>query len=325
MNTIKVADYVHGGTQKDFYSEIEVENCNCPLCNSNDFNFLFRERGNIGIVECRNCNLIYVNPRIKSLEKIYWGDPEKYFEEARFIFLDKKPHHRDRNYIEELKQIKKHKFPGKLLDIGCNMGFFLRKAKEMGYDSYGIDPSPSLTQLGRKYFDLNIENNFLEKSSFQGKSFDVITIIDVFEHITGPKEFLKQVHGLLKDDGLVCIKVPNGNYNKMKLSIAKVLQKDEGADIFDSYEHIVHYSILTMRKMIKACKFKVKELFQPLPIQSPVWHLYVGQYFQYPSPFCLDWKRNIARNIFYQIGKIEGVLKLPVYFSPDLMFLIEKE
>lgn len=324
MKKVSVSDYIHGGTQKDFYAESEVESCSCPLCNSDAPRQLFRERGNIGIVECENCHLIYVSPRLKNPEMIYWGDTGKFFEEARWIFLGKKSHHRDRNYTEEVMQVKKHKFPGKLLDVGCNMGFFLRKAQDAGFDAYGIDPSTALTENGKKYFHLRIENNFLEQASYPEKSFDVITLIDVFEHISQPREFLGQVRRFLKDDGIACIKVPNGNYNKLKWMIAKALNRANDADLFDSYEHVVHYSISTMKKMLSECQFQIKEVFQPMPIHPPVWHLHTGHYFQYPSPFCMDWKKILARTMFYLIGKLEKKVGLPVYFSPDLMFFVKK-
>lgn len=43
------------------------------------------ERSILGIVKCKICGLIYVNPRLKSPEKIYWADKEDYYEEARLI------------------------------------------------------------------------------------------------------------------------------------------------------------------------------------------------------------------------------------------------
>jgi hypothetical protein len=72
--------------------------------------------------------LIYVNPRLKEPEQIYWGDSEKYFKEARLIFAGKAKHHRDVNYLQDLKLIYKYKPTGNFLDVGTNMGFFLRNA-----------------------------------------------------------------------------------------------------------------------------------------------------------------------------------------------------
>src|SRR5215216_5865028 len=125
-------DYIKGGTQKNFYSENEVESCPCPLCGATEYRAIYKERGNLGVVICSKCNLIYTNPRAIAAEENFFGDDKIFFAEARLIFNGKKPHHRDRNYDYELNEIKKIKKSGKLLDIGSNMGFFLRKAKAAG-------------------------------------------------------------------------------------------------------------------------------------------------------------------------------------------------
>src|ERR1039458_3118254 len=137
-------EHIHGVTQKDFYQINEVESCLCPLCGSNEFVTIYKERGHIGVVKCKSCNLVYANPRVIGSELNYHGDANLYFEEARLIFAGKKSHHRDRNYEFELKEIKKVKSSGKFLDIGTNMGFFLRKARFYGFNAEGVEPSPSL-------------------------------------------------------------------------------------------------------------------------------------------------------------------------------------
>lgn len=124
---VSESDYVHGGTQKDIYSEADVENCNCLLCGSNDYKKIYRERGAIGIVECNKCGLLYTNPRPNGTEQNYFGDASLFYSEAVLIFKGKKVHHRDKNYEYEVAEIRKIKPSGRLLDIGSNMGFFSEK------------------------------------------------------------------------------------------------------------------------------------------------------------------------------------------------------
>jgi 2-polyprenyl-3-methyl-5-hydroxy-6-metoxy-1,4-benzoquinol methylase len=322
--TIQKDDYIHGGTQKDFYTESDVENCLCPLCSSDKFTFIYRERGNLGIVRCNNCDLIYTNPRAKDAEQNYFGDIDIYLEEAKLVFNSKKPHHRDRNYEHEVREIKKYKSFGKLLDIGCNMGFFLRKAKEGGFNVTGVEPSLALSTIAKEKFGLSVVNSYFNKEKFESQSYDVITMIDVFEHVTNPKDLLTDAHHVLKDDGILCIKVPNGNYNVLKLKLAKLFGREKNHDLFDSCEHVVHYSVETMKKMLAQNGFKIKKVIVPLPINVPVWASLVGHYYQYPSPFILDWKRRTLRNLFYVIGRLQGIVGLKITFGPDLMFFAIK-
>ena len=91
---------------------------------------------------------------------------------------------------------------------------YARKAKELGFDCQGVEPSTSLSKIAIEQFNLNVKNSFFEKAGFPQKHFDIITMIDVFEHVTNPRELLKNSLEVLKDDGILCIKVPNGNYNR---------------------------------------------------------------------------------------------------------------
>jgi len=320
-------DYERGGIQKDNYDKSEVVFVLCPFCKANYYKELYKERGVLGIVRCLKCDLLYVNPRLKEPDKIYWGDAEKYYLEARLIFEGKAGHHRDPNYQADLRLISKYKPSGKLLDIGTNMGFFLRNAKIKGWDAYGIEPSPSLSEMARKYFGLNVKTAFLENAGFDDKFFDVVTLTDVFEHLTQPKRMLATIHKIIKDDGILFIKVPNGLFNLLKLQGAKLTGRLKNYDIFDSYEHVVHYSQKTLTLMLESSGFRVIDVRMGKPIQLPVWHNYVGQYYQYPTPWGLDFKRQTARTIFYLVSLIEFMIRFKNigYFASNIIVIARKK
>jgi len=258
---------------------------------------------------------------VKDPEKNYWGDEKKYFEEARLIFEGKAKSHRDVNYLEDLKVIESVKPKGNFLDIGTNMGFFLRHTRGRDWNVTGIDPSPSLSEMARKYFGLNVKTCYLNEAGFEDEYFDVVTMTDVFEHIPEPKKLLADIKKVIKKDGILFIKVPNGKYNMLKLWLAKAAGKVKEYDIFDSYEHVTHFTHQTLKRMLAECGFKVTKSYIGKPIQLPVWHKYVGHYYQYPSPWFLDWKNYAMRSLFYWISKIERVLRLGNigYFAPNVI------
>ena len=260
-------------------------------------------------MKCNRCGLIYTNPMVKEAEKNYWGSEEKYYEEARLIFRGLAKHHRDPNYLEDLKRIKDMRPEGNFLDIGTNMGFFLRHTRGKKWNVFGIEPSPVLSDMARRYFGLNVKTTYLDKANFAEDFFDVAVMTDVFEHISKPKEMLGNIKNILKKDGILFIKVPNGNYNLLKLWLAKLMRRTQYHDIFDSYEHLVHYTHSTLKKMLEDCGFVVKKIYIGKPIQLPVWHKYVGHYYQYPSPWTLDAKNYILRLLFYWASKVESLLK----------------
>ena len=311
--------YERGGKQRDVYGAGDVEPVACPLCERDDAERLYTERAVLGIVRCRQCELIYVSPRLKAPEEVYWGDAEKYIDEARQIFAGRLPHHRDPNYLEDLATIARFKPTGDLLDVGTNMGFFLRHTRGRGWRARGVDPSPSLSEIARKYFGLDVKTTFLEDAGFDAGSFDVITMTDVFEHISAPRTMLREVRRLLRSDGIVYVKVPNGLYNLFKQHALKALGRTGSFDIWDSYEHVVHYSSRTLRRMLEAEGFTVAYMGIALPVQLPAWHRYVGAYFQYPTPWALDWKRQTARSVLYRLSQVEALLRgRPGALAPNI-------
>ncbi len=320
-------EYLKGGLQKKYYSQDEVVIRNCPFCNSSDYSNIYRERGYIGVVKCKVCGFIYTNPMVKEPEKNYWGDKDKYYEEARLIFNSLAKHHRDENYLQSLRIIEDIKPEGNFLDIGTNMGFFLRHTRGKKWNVFGIEPSPTLSEMARKYFRLSVKTVYLDEAGFKDNFFDIVTMIDVLEHIPDPKTILLQIRKVLKEDGILFIKVPNGNYSLLKLWMGKITKKLPDYDIFDSYEHLVHYTHKTFKKMLEDCGFKIKKVFIGKPIHCPVWHKYVGHYYQYPSPWILDTKNHILRILFYWISKIEFLLKFGHigYFASNIIVIAGKD
>ncbi len=324
METTSKGDTIQGGTQKAFYNEEDRELCECMFCGKVDFFELDSEKG-LTIVKCKNCDLIYTNPRAKAAQENYFGDETTFYNEARLIFAGKKIHHRDRNYEYEINKIKKIKSKGILLDVGSNLGFFLKKAREAGFEVEGLEPSPSLAKISSEKLNLKVTASFLENADLPENNYDVITLIDVFEHVCNPRELLEVSSKLLKRDGIIAIKVPNGDYNYFKMKLGKLTGKGKQMDIWNCCEHVVHYTPKTFSKMIESCGYRVKTSFIPLPINSPICTTLEGHYYKYTSPVILDWKRILLRNLFYYVGKIGYNLTGKTRFGPDLMFIIEKK
>jgi 2-polyprenyl-3-methyl-5-hydroxy-6-metoxy-1,4-benzoquinol methylase len=304
-------DYERGGLQKHEYSASEVVEVPCPLCGEREGTTLSREHGSIGVKRCANCSLIYTSPRIRDPEKVYWGDYAKYVAEARLIFSGRATHHRDPNYLEELELIEGHRPSlGRFLDVGCNMGMLLRLARARGWDAVGVEPSPTLHRIATVDLGLNVYNCFLDDvPSAEDGAFDVVALSDVFEHVTEPRAMLSAVARLLKPDGLLYVKVPNARWNILKQRLAKRIGDASSRNIWDSYEHVVHYTEETLRAMLEAGGFEPLVLTFSRPVQIPVWHEYVGQYFQYPSPWILDPKRHFGRAAAHAVARVEARLR----------------
>lgn len=309
-----------------WFTPADLEESRCPLCGSNSFSTIYTERELLRVVQCDTCKLIYINPRLKNPENVYQGSEEKYLKETRLIREGKASAHRDPNYREHLRVIADFKPRGRFLDIGSNMGLFLRNAVGKGWELYGVEPSPTLSKIAREKFHLNVKTAFLENAAFPSEFFDVVCMIDVFEHIKNPKLLLSEIYRILAKGGVIYINVPNGRFNLFKLKLARWSGRTQDFDLFDSYEHVVHYMHETLVRMVEACGFRTKTVRLGLPIQIPVWHLYLGDYYQYPSPWVLDPLRQTLRILFHRLAVAEYYLRgrRVGWFAPNITIVAEK-
>jgi SAM-dependent methyltransferase len=101
----------------------------------------------------------------------------------------------------------------KILDIGCAYGYFLKIFEDSGIPQiYGVDISndalKEANNLCKKAHILKA-NLSKERSSFPNDFFDVITAIDLIEHVEDIQVFLKEVYRILDRRGLVFFITPN--------------------------------------------------------------------------------------------------------------------
>ncbi len=318
MQTTTGDDYIRGGKQRATYEAKDVVAWPCPLCGAEGGKTLSVERGVLGVQVCEGCELIRINPRLSRPDEVYRGEGALYEAEFREVVAGKKPHHRDSNYKHDLELIERLKPTGNFLDIGTNAGSFLRLARDRGWKLTGIEPSPSLGALARRWWGLEILEGFIETMSLPERHYDVVTMTDVFEHVVNPKEVLGAVRKCIKPDGVLFIKVPNALFNILKFRVRSMLGRG-GVNDFDAYEHVVHYTDETLAKMLRACGFEPFETYVERPVQLPVWHKYVGHYYQHQSPFLLDWKTYAARALVYQGALAESLVTRRVgWLAPNI-------
>jgi SAM-dependent methyltransferase len=97
--------------------------------------------------------------------------------------------------------------PGKILDVGCSGGWFLEAMK--GWECHGCEISPEDAAVARRRFGDRIFTGTLEDYPLAEGYFDVITMQDVFDHCREPLPVLAKCRRMLKDGGLLVIKVHN--------------------------------------------------------------------------------------------------------------------
>lgn len=188
------------------------EYVNCNLCGKDNFELYLKQqdvrydttpRDIFNLVRCKNCGLVYLNPRPtrKYIINFYPSDYDVY------RINEKQAHFKkffNLNYIrhaislrERYKIINKHhKATGNILDVGPAAGEFLIYMKSKKWQVTGVEISRDMCAYLTSTHRINCVNsgfNDLDLNKiieFQNK-FDVITFWSSFEHLFYPKEALE--------------------------------------------------------------------------------------------------------------------------------------
>lgn len=230
-----------------------MEYVKCNLCNSKDYGQLFSagdtnltKQGMFNVVRCRDCSLVYINPRpIKeSMAQFY---PDNYYKlESSYLLEDKQ---NKKKMIRNCRDIERLKKKGKILDIGCGRGDFLIYMQSRGWETYGIEISEVVWRYAREVQGLNVFYGELLQANFPANYFDAVRLWHVLEHVRNPKEILQEANRILKREGLLIISVPNiGSLE------AKIFKEKWYA--LDLPRHLYHFSIKTLKDILEKTKFQ---------------------------------------------------------------------
>lgn len=116
-------------------------------------------------------------------------------------------HKGKRLYVLSLiRKFVKSKNP-KILDVGCGTGYLLKELGDLG-EAWGVDKSPASLSFCRKRGLKKLRRLDIEKKSFPGIKFDVVTALDVVEHIKDDLTAMKNVAKSLKPGGVFIFAAP---------------------------------------------------------------------------------------------------------------------
>lgn len=216
--------------------EFTTQEYPCSLCNSNNTKPLIVKSG-FAIVQCAECNFVYVNPRItnEQLQNIY---QHNYFKNKDYGYVGYEQEKRLRiknfeRWLEEAIPFMPVNKPVNALDVGCAAGYCLDVMKANGWNAEGLELDAemciNLENDGQIVYHRSLDN-FESKHKYQ-----VITLFDVIEHIPGIDAAFKQLNHLLDADGIVIMVTPNHNSFQRKLFRKRWFQ-------YKPIEHIQYFS-----------------------------------------------------------------------------------
>ena len=244
---------------------------NCPICNKNDFSFLFLKNGG-NYVQCKNCELVYLNPCFtdKHLEIFY---KNMHNMQAKIVKDESLFYRKIYSYgIKNINKFVKPKNKKRILDLGCSSGLFLDIAKEKRWETFGLELNEKEIEISKQNHNVKNINLYQAQKEFNVK-FDVITMWDVIEHVKDPHELLKTIKKCLRPGGLFFFQTPNVN------SLAARVLKEK-CNVFDGIEHVNLFNEKNIYNIAKKNKFKVL-LVDSVISEIPV----ISNYLNYDDPY----------------------------------------
>jgi SAM-dependent methyltransferase len=176
----------------------------CPACGRTTAHaFRFRVNG-CDILQCGECGLGRTETAAFDAAAYYTED---YFSGRRADgyadYLGAEPVLR-REFARSVDFIRRYRSGGKLLELGCAYGFFLKEAARY-FDVAGIELAPEAAAHGRRE-GLNVLQGTADAANLQriGKV-DVIVLFDVLEHLPQPRETLALCREHLNGGGIIVI------------------------------------------------------------------------------------------------------------------------
>jgi len=185
----------------------------CPLCNHTTYVALPSPKLS-HLWRCAYCDLVSVR-RLPAPEELHAVYGEAYFRNSRSEESGYEDYERDRYCIVKTAQRRLDTLEryagerGRLLDVGCALGFFADTARQRGWQAEGIDISQHAVDYAREHLGLPARKGVLAEAGYEPESFDAITMFDVIEHVLDPVAELRLVRRLLKPGGVVMLSTPD--------------------------------------------------------------------------------------------------------------------
>jgi 2-polyprenyl-3-methyl-5-hydroxy-6-metoxy-1,4-benzoquinol methylase len=212
------------------------------------------ERGALAVVRCPGCGLEWQSPfpSPDRLRELYAGDYFQRWGARDPAALERVRAMKQASHRDLLRELARLRPGGRLLDLGCAMGFLLEAAEQAGFQGWGLELNPEAARVARARFGDRIAQGGLDDAAFPGALFDVVTLIDVLEHVPDPAGLLSAVHRRLLPGGVLAALLPNS---------ASLMRRLLGRR-WPHYapEHLFFWTPAALRRQLAAAGFDVREI-----------------------------------------------------------------
>lgn len=224
--------------------------------------------GGFDIIDCERCGFKHATPlpTAEELTNVYAHD---YYETEKPLYIERYLEDKewwDAVYQERYEILERNvsSEARSMLDVGSGPGLFLLKGRERGWQVKGVEPSSRAASYSRDELGLDVESVFMDTATVGRLGrFGAVNLGEVLEHLPDPSGMLGLVRGMLVENGMLCIVVPN-DFNPIQC----LLQEAMG---FSPWwvappHHLNYFDRVSLSRLVEHCGFEVVHSETTFPI-----------------------------------------------------------
>lgn len=216
----------------------------CPVCGARQGRRIWSEDG-YRYLRCAGCATVWADISREDYDARRhnaWDELELSAESEHFYGRA-----RERVHREFLRRVAGP--PGRLLDVGCGLGFFLERAQACGWRVRGCDTSAAWVRRCNERAGAPVASlGELSAAIAPGERFELITAWDVIEHVHDAVPLLAGLAGHLAPGGRIFLRTPNLAYVLPLYALRRRLGHDVG---LSPTNHVVYFTAPTMRRALE--------------------------------------------------------------------------
>ncbi|MHC2995794.1 MAG: class I SAM-dependent methyltransferase [Candidatus Atribacteria bacterium] len=243
---------------------------------------LFSAPGDWNFFQCHNCGLVWLNPQPipDEIEKLYTTyythGPETTSLYSRLrdavLLTEVRGNHLLEGIVWRFLGIILYSIPpirsaahvatmhlgrmkkGRLLDVGCGGGRFLKLMWNVGWKVQGLELDKQAAESTSRRLDMPVHVGTVEQADFGESFFDVITINHVIEHLIDPIATLQACRRILTTGGRIVIVTPN-------VESLGHCHFQSSWRALEPPRHIHLFSLRTLSELVRRAGFNIEILY----------------------------------------------------------------
>ena len=231
----------------------------CPACGTvadQRYTIADRFQSPLVIERCASCGMELLASAEQNPNELYGED--YYTGRAEYSYRDERERVRFDRHVwnARLKEIGRFVAPpADFLDVGCAFGGFVECAGEFGYKARGLDVSEFAVRDGRAR-GLDLIRGELKPGVLPEASVDVLTMIEVLEHLPDPVAAFQAMRDLVRPGGLVVIQTAN--------FLGRQARRAGESYHYYLPGHLYYYSTHNLRLLLERFGFSRIKFFRPV-------------------------------------------------------------